>query len=344
MAAYRPLRIGVQYDFRVPPDAGFDLPALYADVLDQVRFLDGIGFDLVWLSEHHFVSDGYLPSFQPVAGALAAVTRRMRISSDVILAPFHHPVRLAEDLAVLDNLSGGRMELGVGMGYAVHEFEAFGLDRRNRVSLTEETVEILRQAWSSKLVQFEGRRYRLRDVDVYPKPVQPGGIPLWMAAQSEPGVRRAARMGAHLLPQGPRRLLDIWREAVAEAGDDVRLRRVGINRSWLITDDRATDWPRLKAGEVYRAKIYQRWNDEAGENPEAWSAPDRIPQTWVIGDEEHVLRELTQFCLEYGITDLVTWAAPPGVLPTELNESLRRFAAGVAPRLRAAVDAARSGA
>lgn len=341
MPGVPPLRIGIQYDFRCPPGSDHDLPTLYRDILRQARLLDELGYDCIWLSEHHFVPDGYLPSFQPVAGAIAAVTERIRISTDIIISPFHHPIRLAEDMAVLDNLSNGRMELGIGLGYAVHEFDAFGIPRRNRVSITEESTEILRRAWSDSPVEFDGKRFAFHGVDVFPKPVQDDGIPLWIAAQATAGVERAARFGTHFLPQGPRRVLDAWREAVRATGADPDTRRVGINRSWLVTDDREQAWPPVRAGEIYRAKIYQRWNEEAGDNPEAWSSDDRIPQTWVVGDEERVLEELTAFCLEYGITDLLTWVTPPGMLPSRHDESLRRFATGVAPHLRAAVDGAR---
>ena len=102
-----PLRVGVVYDFRNPPDSGIETQHLYAEILDQVAWLDGLGLDLVWFTEHHFVDDGYLPSWTPVAGAMAARTKRVRFSSDICLLPFNHPIRLAEDLAVLDNLSGG---------------------------------------------------------------------------------------------------------------------------------------------------------------------------------------------------------------------------------------------
>ena len=102
--------------------------------------------------------DGYLPAFQPVAGAVAAVTERIRISNDIALLPLYHPIRLAEELAVLDQLSNGRMEFGIGMGYVPKEFEAFGHDVRHRVSLTEEAIEIMRQAWSDGPVDFAGKR------------------------------------------------------------------------------------------------------------------------------------------------------------------------------------------
>src|SRR5262245_7392191 len=216
-----PLRFGVAYDFRNPPDSGIPNPKLYAQVLEQVAFADRLGFDLVWLTEHHFVDDGYLPSFTAVAGAFAARTSRIRISTDVALAPFHHPLRLAEDVAVLDNLSGGRMELGLGMGYAPHEFRAFGIPRAERVSRTEETIEMLKLTLSGERVTLKGKRFSLDGVTVFPKPGQPDGVPLWLAAQSEAGAKRAARFGLNLLPQGTAAAtIEPWRRELAARGND----------------------------------------------------------------------------------------------------------------------------
>src|SRR5437763_14886564 len=198
-----PLRLGVVYDFRNPPDSRIPTPRLYAEILDQVAWLDTLGLDLVWFTEHHFVDDGYLPSWTPVAGAMAARTSRVRFSSDICLLPFANPVRLAEDLAVLDNLSGGRVEIGVGMGYAPHEFRGFGLPVSRRVSLTDEGIAVLRHAFTGETFSFEGKRHNFQGVKITPGYVQPGGPPLWIAAMSEAGALRAARFGANLLPQGP---------------------------------------------------------------------------------------------------------------------------------------------
>src|SRR5439155_19169298 len=194
-----PLRFGVAHDFRCPPGRDFSLADVYAQTIEQIELLDALGLDLVWFSEHHFVDDGYLPNFVPVAGAAAAVTTRMRISTDIALLPFAHPIRLAEDLAILDQLSGGRMELGIGLGYALHEFRSFGIPISRRVSLTEECIDILRLAWSGERFRYEGKRYRFEDVRVAPDPVQPGGPPLWMASTSPKSVERAVRYDTHLL-------------------------------------------------------------------------------------------------------------------------------------------------
>lgn len=338
-----PLRFGVIYDFRVPPGSDHTHRQLWEEVLDQVVLLDELGYDLVWLTEHHFVEDGYLPSFVAAAGAIAARTKRIRISTDVALLPFHNAVRLAEDLAVLDNISGGRMELGIGMGYAKHEFEAFGIPRSRRVSLTEEGIEVMKRAWADEPLTFHGKRYDFEDLPVFPKPVQPGGPPLFLAATSTPGAQRVARLGLNILPQGSRaEVLEPWKEAVREHGRDPRRHRVGINRPWIVTDDPERDWPPTKEGEVYRAKMYRYWNRESGDNTTAWEAEDKIPQTYVVGDPDHVADELTAFILEYGITDLVTWVTPPGMLPSVRNPSLERFAREVAPRIRERVEGGRA--
>ena len=334
------LRFGVAYDFRNPPGSTMSNPELYARVLAQAELVDQLGYDQIWITEHHFVEDGYVPSFVAVAGAIAARTLRVRISSDILLLPFANPLRLAEDLAVLDNLSGGRMELGVGMGYAPHEFRAFGVARRERVSRTEEGIEVLRRAWSGERFDFHGAHWRFDGALVRPRPVQPGGPPLWLAAMSEAGARRAARLGLNLLPQGDRRLvLDPWRADLEAAGRRADDFRVGIIRPWLVTRDRERDWPAIRAAERYKGRIYADWLRESGDAvtlAAAGASPDArpIPQTWIVGDAEECRAELARFVAEFGVTDVVTWGVPPGVAPEAMNASLERFASEVMPLLR----------
>ncbi|MDZ7668841.1 MAG: LLM class flavin-dependent oxidoreductase [Gammaproteobacteria bacterium] len=174
------LRFGVSYDFRNPPDSGVPDPVFYQEILEQVRWLDSIGADLVWFTEHHFVEDGYLPSWVPVAGAMASTTTRVRFGTDICLMPFNHPIRLAEDLAVLDNLSDGRVEIGLGMGYAPHEFRGFGVPPSRRVSLMNEGIEVLQRCFAGERFSYHGKRYQFEDVVITPGYVQPEGPPLWI--------------------------------------------------------------------------------------------------------------------------------------------------------------------
>ena len=330
------LRFGVAYDFRNPPDSGVSDRACYAEIMEQVRWLDGLGADLVWFTEHHFVDDGYLPSWVPVAGAMAAVTSRVTFGTDVCLLPFNNPVRLAEDLAVLDCLSGGRVEVGLGMGYAPHEFRGFGVPVSRRVSLMDEGIEVLKQCFSGERFSYHGKRYQLEDVRVTPGYVQPGGPPLWIAAMSEAGALRAARYDTHFLPQGLKaKAFDPWVNALEESGRDPRDYRVGIIRSALVTDDRNTDWLLVREAERYRMTLYQRFFEESGQGRGESGEP--IPQEWIVGDVDHCVAELTAFIADFGITDIVTMAVPPGLRAEQMAPSLERPFRDVAPRVKAAV-------
>jgi alkanesulfonate monooxygenase SsuD/methylene tetrahydromethanopterin reductase-like flavin-dependent oxidoreductase (luciferase family) len=332
------LRIGVSYDFRNPPDSGVSDQALYAEILEQVKWLDQLGADLVWFTEHHFVDDGYLPSWTPIAGAMAAVTSRVRFGTDICLMPFNHPIRLAEDLAVLDNISGGRVDLGLGMGYAPHEFKGFGLPVNNRLSLMNEGIEVLKECFSGRQFSYHGKRWHFDDVIITPGYVQPGGPPLWIAAMSEAGALRAARYDTNFLPQGLKaRSFDPWVNALEESGRSPQDKRVGIIRSILVTDDRNTDWPVIRAAEKYRMELYNRFFKESGEGFGERGEP--IPQTWVVGDVEHCVEELKNFIETFGITDIVSMAVPPGLRAERMAPSLERLFKEVVPALKAEISA-----
>lgn len=335
-----PVRFGVAHDFRCPSGSDHSLRDVYDQTIEQIRVLDGLGLDQVWFSEHHFVDDGYLPSFAPVAGAAAAVTKQMRISTNIAIAPFSHPLRLAEDLAVLDQLSGGRIEFGIGMGYAPHEFQAFGIPIAQRVSRTEECIDILRLAWSGERFSYAGKRFTFDDVRVTPDPVQPDGPPLWLAMPSLPAVARAVRYGTHILPQGSASLLDDWRTKGLEAGLDVDSRRVGIIRTFLVTDDPERDWPPLRAAERYRMSVYGQFAEQAGTGDAAtFNENGRITQRVFVGNVDECVDELTDFITRFRLTDVVTWGSAPGLAPSRLTPSMERFARDVVPQVRARLAA-----
>lgn len=308
---------------------------VYAATLAQTVLADELGFDHVWFTEHHFLEDGYLPAFQPLAGAIAARTNSIRISTDIALLPLYHPIRLAEELAVLDHLSNGRMELGIGMGYVPEEFKAFGVPLKNRVSMTEEGIDILRLAWADGPFDYHGKRYKLDGVDVHPKPVQQGGPPLWIAAMSEPGALRAARFGTNLLPQGKRHeVLDPYRSAVAADGRQPADYRVGIIRSFYVSDDRERDWPMIRTAEQFRMAVYNKFMASTPDDY-GWREPGGIPQSSFMGTAEQCIEEIVGFCAEYGITDIASSGLPPGVDPEFMNNNIERLAAEVLPDVRA---------
>jgi alkanesulfonate monooxygenase SsuD/methylene tetrahydromethanopterin reductase-like flavin-dependent oxidoreductase (luciferase family) len=328
------LRIGVCYDFRNPPGSGLENRVLYGEILEQVQWLDRIGADLVWFTEHHFVDDGYLPSWVPVAGAMASRTSRVRFGTDICLMPFNHPVRLAEDLAVLDNITGGRVELGVGMGYAPHEFRGFGVPVGRRVSLMDEGIEVLQRCFAGGTFSYRGRRYQLEDVTIRPGYVQEGGPPLFVAAMSKAGALRAARHDTHFLPQGSKaEVYDTWTRALADSGRDRSRYRVGIIRTVHVAERESEAAARVLAAERYRMVLYQKFFAESGQ-PVA-GADEAVPQRLIIGGVEHCVAALKDFVTAFGITDLVTMAVPPGLRPAQMADSLEALFTRVVPRVKA---------
>jgi alkanesulfonate monooxygenase SsuD/methylene tetrahydromethanopterin reductase-like flavin-dependent oxidoreductase (luciferase family) len=181
------------------------LPALAAQA-------ESLGFDLLVVPER-LSADGGFPAALPACAAAAAATARLRIATGLLALPLHHPLRVAEDAATLDALSGGRFELGVGLGAEAEAFGGFGLDLRERAARFEEALEVVRRAWAEGPVRFEGRHFRCGEVEVFPKPVQAGGPPLWLGARSDDAIARAAKLGVGLVLEAeadPRAYLDAW--------------------------------------------------------------------------------------------------------------------------------------
>ncbi len=196
----RHVNFGLWYDFRNPPPSVVSFESLYRASLDQIGWAETLGFDSVWLTEHHFCADGYTPSPLVIAAAIGERTRRMRIGTNLMLLPLADPVRLAEDAATLSILTDGRFDLGVGLGYRQVEFEYFGRKLSQRPSLMEEGVAIIRQAWSGEPVRLAGKRFRIDGLPVTPVPrVAPR---LFIGGMAEPAIARAARLGDGFLSTG----------------------------------------------------------------------------------------------------------------------------------------------
>jgi alkanesulfonate monooxygenase SsuD/methylene tetrahydromethanopterin reductase-like flavin-dependent oxidoreductase (luciferase family) len=171
---------------RYPGDPRTDAE-LYREALAATEEAERLGFDSVWTSEHHFADDSYAPSMFTLSAAMAARTSRIQIGTGLVLAPLYHPIRLAEDAAVVDLISGGRFVLGLGQGWLGWEFEALGAPFGLRGRRIQEAIETCRQAWGAGLVEAAG-------VAVFPKPPRSGGPPIWVGAHSEPAIRRAAAL------------------------------------------------------------------------------------------------------------------------------------------------------
>jgi alkanesulfonate monooxygenase SsuD/methylene tetrahydromethanopterin reductase-like flavin-dependent oxidoreductase (luciferase family) len=173
------------------PDHDEGWTPLYAEALTLTETAENIGLDSVWVSEHHFVDDGHLPSLLVLLGAMAARTRRITLGTALLLAPLHDPLRIIEDAAVVDQISQGRLVIGLGLGWRDEEFEAFGVPMGARVRRTVQLVDIARTVWLGQSVEV---RDGIAEPCVTPMPYQAGGPPLWIGALAEPAVRRAGRI------------------------------------------------------------------------------------------------------------------------------------------------------
>src|SRR5919108_412929 len=183
------------YSLQSPPHNPTPHQKLYAEMLEEISAAEELGFESAWLTEHHFLDDGYCPSLLLTAAAIGARTKKVRIGTGVLLLPLHDPIKVAEDSAVADLISGGRLILGLGLGYRKEEFEGFHVSLKQRKGRMEEGLEILQKSWADEPFSFQGRYYRYNNINVTPKPVQKP-IPIWIGAFTEPAIRRAARIGA----------------------------------------------------------------------------------------------------------------------------------------------------
>ena len=189
------LRFGLWVDFRNPPQWLRPYKDLYAETLEMIAWAENIGYDDVWLSEHHFVDDGYSPAQMPIAAAIAVKTKKIRIGTSVVLLPMYDPVRLAEDGATVDILSDGRFELGAGLGYRAGEFEGLGLKYKERAGRMNEALEIIRRLWEGETLTFHGKHFHIEGARVSPEPVQKPRPPIWVGGFAAAATRRAARYG-----------------------------------------------------------------------------------------------------------------------------------------------------
>jgi probable F420-dependent oxidoreductase len=259
---------------QVHPDSPKTFTQEYRDMVDLVRLAETVGFDSAWVSEHHGAGDGYMPSLLPVLAAFAEATEHIGLGTGVILTPFHDPIRLAEDAVTVDLLSGGRLRLGLGLGWRDEEFRSLHVERSSRVGRTTETVEILRRAWTGERFSFDGRHYSYDRIQVTPAPERPGGgtIPILLGGHAEAAIARAGRLADGWIRSRAATDIEAMRRHVAaldaaarEAGRDPSRLSFTQIRSAFVWDE-GDAWSVVRDGLAHATNVYAGW-EHGGDTP-----------------------------------------------------------------------------
>jgi alkanesulfonate monooxygenase SsuD/methylene tetrahydromethanopterin reductase-like flavin-dependent oxidoreductase (luciferase family) len=252
------MRLALRYDMRAP-SIGAPAQELYEASVDMAGWADGYGFDVVYLAEHHGADDGYCPAPIVQASAIAARTKTMRLHFSALIAVLHNPLRLAEDLAVLDLISNGRVEATFGIGYRPHEYAMFGVNKSKRVAILTEIIGVLDQAWTGEPFDYRGQT-----VVVRPTPVQRPRPPIYIGGSSKASALRAAHLGDNYLPAAPG-LLEIYQQERRRLGLPVPPPPPPRGPLFLfVTDDPERDWPIVAPHVQYTSNSNFEWSKERG--------------------------------------------------------------------------------
>ena len=342
------LRIGIGlFTGQIPAGSTRTFAQEYRETLELVRLAESLGFDSAWVSEHHGSSDGYLPSLLPMLAAFAAVTERIELGTGIVLTPFHEPLRLAEDAAVVDQLSGGRLILGLGLGWREEEFRMFGVPMRERARRTAETVEVLRRAWTGRRFSFEGRTIAYDRVKVTPPPARVGGPRIFLGGYDDRAVRRAGRMADGYITDASEaddleRALGALDEGARSIGREPRSLAIALMQSvfpWRGGDH----WEVLREGLTQQLGTYSAW-DEGHDTPERDElvpalADDAEVRRWTFaGEPEEVVAALSPIVKKRADRDelhLVVRLHYPGMDLATAARATELFATDVMPGLRA---------
>jgi alkanesulfonate monooxygenase SsuD/methylene tetrahydromethanopterin reductase-like flavin-dependent oxidoreductase (luciferase family) len=338
------MNFGLMFDFRNPAPWRRGYPEFYRAQLDEIVRAEELGYDDVWLTEHHFVEDGYNPAVLPVAAAVAVRTSRIRIGTFVLLMPFHNPVRLAEDAIAIDLLSNGRFDLGVGQGYRAEEFAALNQPRSQRTSRMAEGIDLVHRLFTQTDVSFAGKYTQVTNMTLYPRPVQSGGPPIWLGCRTAKATERAARMGFHLMATlGPDPAIP-YRAALTAHGRDAQSYNIAQLRAVYVAPTADQAWADAAPHLHYMMVMYAKWlaeaNDAEGDRA-IWdiTSPAQLrdspmAEALMIGTPEEVARKIDKFRTEYTCTHFVMATQLPGLDPARTTRSLELFAREVMPRYR----------
>lgn len=326
----------------IPTEGGH----FYPEFLEEVLLGEELGFDSVWLEEHHGVKDHYWPSPLVALAGVATRTENIMIGTDIIVLPFYHPVRVAEDAAMLDIMSNGRFILGVAIGYKPDEFELYQEPLKMRGARFEEEVQLIKELWTKEEVNFVGEYYQVEGLKIEPRPLQQPHPPLWLGGWGELSLGRAAKFGQAWVP-GPtadlEKLLDCqatYRGVLEQEGKNPAEFETPLTREVVIA---ATD---EKAQEMAEKHVLVNYRDEYGGGK--WKHPfigsddqtavDQLEEIgrdrFLVGSPDTVNENLQKFVDVFGVDHLICRLYFPGMPHDFIMEEIQLLADEVMPAFK----------
>jgi natural product biosynthesis luciferase-like monooxygenase protein len=322
------------------------------------------GFDSVWPAEHHFSEYGYCASPAVTLAAVAARTKKIRLGTGVVVLPLNHPVRVAEDFAIIDLMSDGRVDLGLGRGYQPHEFQGYGVDQERSRDIFREGVEVIQKAWTQECVTYDGEFYKLDDVSVRPKPLQDPHPPIWMASLSPDSFQLCGRYGFNLMcapvfgfdvTRGATQVEE-YRQALRDHGRDPGDHEVaGLVMTYVAdsTEEALRDFadpvmwyyhtfsryiaPPAGRPPIKTYEMYARARDFL-----ASATWDAVVQGGAViaGSPDQVVDRIGTISEQCGITHFLCWTRIGGLAHPKVMRSMELMASKVMPQLRGSAAAA----
>ncbi|WP_329409153.1 LLM class flavin-dependent oxidoreductase [Nocardia vinacea] len=321
------MRVGLYFDLRNPGRWRRDPASLYAGFLDLCVEAERLGLDSIWVTEHHGFDDDYLPAPLTLLAAVAARTERIRLGTGVVVGPLHAAAEIAEQAAVVDILSGGRLELGLGAGYRPTEFALYGSDIRTRYAANDARAREIRELWQSGAVT--------------PSPVQQR-LPIWMGYLGPKGARRAGTLGEYLL-SADARIWPPYRDGLLAAGlDPSHGRMAGGVQAW-VTDDPDRDWPLVRTHLAAQVDSYARHSVQGTDRPMPRPVdPDRLranePRTslnyFFFGTPAEVAARILDYTAGAPVDSVYLWAGLAGMDEALVARHINTIATELAPLLR----------
>ncbi len=336
------MKIGYFINGQYP--ANESMPQKIQDSVELVRAVRDAGFDLICAGQHYLSAPFQMSATLPLLARMAAEAGDMQVAATVVLLPLHNPVDLAESVATMDAICGGRFVFGIGLGYRDEEYMAFGVDRSERVERMNESLELMKLLWTEDEVEFHGKYYNVPKVKPATKPVQKPYPPIWVAANNDVAIRRAARWGypwlinPHATVPMVAGQFKTYTANLEKFGQPIP-ETLPMMRELYVASDRESAFIESQPYLETKYAAYAAWGqDKALPGNESFSVPyqDLAKDRFLLGSPDEVAQEMLRYQDELGVNYLIFRMQWPGMPQEQALRQIELMGKEVIPRVKAA--------